>query len=197
MPTNITNLAASIPTPPPPHRLGGSWEDRSQGGGARQVEQPKVSPRRRKRLRHLQIDYSKGQGCDLSLETGSCRLPLLSLRDVGCVELELPYRSSNSATRQLQLQDSPRRASREQGRGGNSSFAPPGELYLALGISAPGVVLLGGEGGLPWAWVQCLVLVLPLPGGFAGHGRDLAWNVPAEGEEWEAPGSMEKARGKL
>lgn len=38
--------------------------------------------------------------------------------------------------RQLRLQDSPRRSGREQGRGGNSSFAGVGELYLALGISA-------------------------------------------------------------
>lgn len=77
--------------------------------------------------------------------------------------------------RQLQLQDSPRRSGREQGRGGDSSFAHVEKLYLALGISA----LLSPHHaacarGTRAALGTCVQhLVLPLPIVIPGYGSDL------------------------
>lgn len=125
-------------------------------------------------------------------------LPAL-VRSCSCLTgAAVPLASGVSAPiRQLRLQDSPRRSGREQGRGGNSSFARAGELYLALGISA----LLSPHhaacaGGCPR---QCLLLPLPvvIPGfgnglaedqqDTAGHGK--GWRLVPAGMEHQSPGS--------
>lgn len=76
----------------------------------------------------------------------------------------IPLASGVSAPiRQLRLQDSPRRSGREQGRGGNSSFARAGELYLALGVSAllspHHAACAGGTGAVPGSAWCCLSLL--------------------------------------